>query len=341
MPLDELATAEELAELSDWLVPAARRLVTYEGRMFGLCNGLDIRALYYNQSLLEEHGLEPPETIEQLDAIASACSLVDADGRRVRFGFLPDPRRLWAWGIVFGGEFYRSASQQVTLTDPGIVAALDWMVDYRRRFGPAEVAAFRQGDQSMPGKTFPLLAGRYAVVMDGQWRVRDIANFQAEQRRRGEPVTQFGVTPLPAPPGGRPNAGWVNGNFFLVPRGAQQPHGAWKFMKFWTGFGGQEHQAAQTCIAGGWIPVASAVSQTESFQKFLVDQPLFATFVELSHSPHQVPVPVVPGAPFLKREVEQMAAVAMYKSETASPAELLKQTQSRVRRQLRPRAHDR
>ena len=32
--------------------------------------------------------------------------VLDAEGRVTRFGYLPDPRRLWAWGIVFGGSFF-------------------------------------------------------------------------------------------------------------------------------------------------------------------------------------------------------------------------------------------
>lgn len=323
MPLDEVASDDEMARLRGWLVPAARQLGSYEGRLFALCNGLDIRALYYNQSLFEQHELSPPATLSELDDLAARLTEVDPRGRVERFGYLPDPRRLWAWGVVFGGGYWDEEQQQARCNDPPIVAALEWMAAYRERYGAAAVAAFRQGDQSLPGKTFPLLAGRYAMVMDGQWRVRDIVAAQQEQRRAGQPVAEYRVWPLPPPPGGRIDAGWVNGNFFLLPRGAGNPAGAWEFMKFWSGFGGNEQAAAKTCVAGGWIPVSEHVAVQPEFQRFLSEQPLFAEFVRLASSPNQIPTPIIPGAGYYYRTVNDAASKAMYVEQTDSPQALL------------------
>ncbi|MCO6455252.1 MAG: ABC transporter substrate-binding protein, partial [Pirellulaceae bacterium] len=333
-PLDELASPDEYQQLDSFLLPAARRLGTHDGRMYALCNGLDIRALYYNRTLLDQYGLQPPRTLDELDWIAERTTQRDASGRPERLGFLPDPRRLWAWGIVFGGSFYDEASGRVTADDPRVVAALRWMTTYRQRLGAETVAAFRQGDQSLPGKTFPLLAGRYTLVMDGQWRVRDIAAAQAAQRERGEPVTEYGVCPLPPPEGGRPQAGWVNGNFFLVPRGARNRPGAWEFMKFWSGLGGHQAAAAETCVEGGWIPVSNQVSQQPAYQRFLDQRPLMREFVELSQSDHQVPTPVIRGAPLLQREINAAAAKAMYVERAAAPDQLLREATQRVQLQL-------
>lgn len=329
-PLDELATSEEIEQLSTWLYPAARRLGEFEDRFYALGNGLDIRALYYNRTMLQQYGLSPPETLDDLDLIAERIAPSDDGGRRTRFGYLPDPRRIWAWAIVFGGGFYDAGADELTIDHPANAAALTWMASYSRRFGAAEVAAFRQGDQSLPGKTFPLLAGRYAVVMDGQWRVRDILAHQESQRRRGDPPTEFGVCPLPPPPDGRERAGWVNGNFFLVPRGATNPTGAWEFMKFWSGFGGLEAEAAQTCVAGGWIPVSAQVVSHPVFQQFLQEQPLFAEFVSLASSPNQFPTPVIPGAPLLYDEVVRAAEDALYQRSHPEPRELLHRAQREV-----------
>ncbi|MEX0819529.1 MAG: ABC transporter substrate-binding protein [Pirellulaceae bacterium] len=344
LPLDEVAPAAEIKSLREWLVPAAKRLGTYRGRMYALCNGLDIRALYYNKTILDRHGLQPPTSIEDLDKIAEATTEIRADGRVARFGYLPDARRLWAWGIVFGGEFYDDRTGEVTLTSRPIVEALQWMVGYRDRYGAAAVAGFRQGDQSLPGKSFPLLAGRYTMLMDGQWRVRDIARAQAAQRLAGEAVTEYGVCPLPAPPEGRERAGWVNGNFFLVPRGAKNREGAWEFMKFWSGFGGNEANAAETCIAGGWLPVSTKVADHSAFRKYLEREPLFATFVELAAEPNQVPTPVIPGAAHFQRTVNDAAASAMYveagafgwavNEELVNVQRLLEQAESKIQAQL-------
>ena len=334
MPLDRVATDDELQQLDDWLVPAAQRLGKVDGRYYALCNGLDIRALYYNRTEMLRLELQPPRDLRQLDAVALAATERDENGRVVRFGYLPDNRRLWAWGVVFGGDFFDPQRQQTTLTSPGIVAALEWMKSYRDRYGADTVAAFRQGDQSLPGKTFPLLADRYLMVMDGQWRVRDIQQFQQRQRETGQPVTEFGVVPLPPPQGGRKDAGWVNGNFFVIPENASCADGAWAFMKFWSGFG-HEAEAAQTCAEGGWIPVSDQVTQQPEFQSFLKANPLFTEFVRLAASEEQLPTPVVPGAPRLYREVNDAAASVMYDTPAPDVESLLQRTERRLNQHLK------
>jgi multiple sugar transport system substrate-binding protein len=328
IPLDEIAPAEEIAELENWLLPAARQLGTYQGQLYGLCNGLDIRALYYNRRVIQERtGKAAPESLEsidQLDELADAC-VERENGRLTSLGYLPDPRRLWSWGVVFGGRFIDPASGQVTPHDPAIVRALEWMVSYRDKWGADTLAAFRQGDQALPGTTFPLLSGRYAIIMDGQWRVRDIP-----KSRSGD----FGVWELPPPAGSSRQAdGWVNGNLFLVPRGCRTPRGAWEFMKFWSGFGGHEAEAARTCSKGGWIPPSQQVIDQPHFQQYLQQNPLFGRFVELAAG-KQVPTPVIPGARMYDREVITAAQRALYTDSPDDAASLLQATAIKVQQHV-------
>jgi multiple sugar transport system substrate-binding protein len=236
---------------------------------------------------------------------------------------------------VFGGDFYDERAARITPTDDRVVAALEWMATYRQPFGANGIAAFRRGDQSLPGAPFPLLPsgdavkGRYAMLMDGQWRVRDIEAWQQSRPAAGQPMVQFGVCPLPPPANGLSNAGWVNGNFFIVPRSARNAAGAWEFMKFWSGFGGHEVDAATTCAAGGWLPVSESVIAEPQFQKMLEQRPLLRTFVELSRSPRQVPIPVIPAAAAYKRAVEEAAERAL-SDEPLAPRELLQQIERRI-----------
>ncbi len=313
VPLDELAAADEIAELEAWLFPSARQIGSYRGRLYGLCNGLDIRALYYNAAMLDEFHLQPPRTLNDLDKAALTIAPPDSPPPRERYGFLPDPRRIWSWGIVFGDRFYDFTSDRVAADSEPIVAALDWMSSYSRRYGADQVVRFRKGDQALPGACFPLFDGRYAMIMDGQWRVAEIDAVQRASRERGETEPRYGVVPLPAPRGGRERAGWVNGNFFVVPRGAGNPRGAWAFMKFWSGFDGHESDAARACAAGGWIPASQSVVDHPKFQEHLHRFPLFRVFVELAASPDQVPTPAVPGAQFFQDEIIRAAEDAMYK----------------------------
>ncbi len=341
VPIEELATAEEMRRVRSDLLPAALRLGEYDNRLFALCNGLDIRALYYNKSLLDEHGLKPPSTLADLDHIASTIA-PPGRSRYSQVGYLPDSRRLWAWGTVFGGDFYDEAKKAPTLDDPRIVAALEWMSGYRRRYGADAVQSFRQGDQSLPGSAFPLLPfhddsphGRYAVIMDGQWRTRDIASSARERKRRGLPVAEFGVCALPAPRGGLRDAGWVNGNFFLCPRGGRNPRGAWAFMKFWCGLDGHEADAAKACAEGGWIPVSNRVAEQQEFQSFLQGNPLFREFVRLATSDHQTPTPLAPAAALFDREVRLAGGRSLSDDHAPPPLDLLRSANERLRLRMR------
>ncbi len=331
VPLDEMANDEEIAELESWLFPAAREIGSYKGRLYALCNGLDVRALYYNADVLEEHGLSPPATIGELDRAAVTIAPPEA-GAHTRYGYLPDPRRIWSWGIVFGGSFYDAQTGRVTADSPEVVAALDWMASYSRRYGADQVARFRKGDQALPGAAFPLLEGRYALIMDGQWRVAEISAVQEAARKRGQRVPRYGVVPLPPPEDGVRNAGWVNGNFFVVPRGAKNSRGAWAFMKFWSGFGGHEAEAARACAGGGWIPASQRVVERAEFQAYLDRYPMFRTFVDLAGSPRQVPTPRVPGAQFFQDEVIRAAEDSLYK--LTPPAAALEGAARRVQARL-------
>ena len=336
-PLDELTSKEEYEQLQDWLFPAAKNLGTYQDCMYAVCNGLDVRALYCNATLLAEHELPLPRTIEDLDRIANTIAPPEGQTGRTRMGYLPDPRRIWAWGVVFGGDFANLAADNaieiITADSPPVLSALQWMANYSERYGVSEVTAFRSGEQALTGSTFPLLADRrYAVMMDGQWRVRDIAESQAAAKQRNQSFDQYKVVALPPPTGGREDAGWVNGNFFVVPQLAKQKQGALQFMKFWIGMSENADGAARACADGGWIPVSQQVVDQKIFQTALDERPLLKQFVRLAASPNQIPVPALPVASTYYQQVVSAAQAVMYRGE--SPAVALKKAADQTRARL-------
>ncbi len=312
-PIRKLTAGDdEYKQLTAWLSPSARKIGTYNGELYGLCNAIDIRALFYRKDTLGPH--EPPHTITELDRIAQRSS-----DEVSRISFLPDDRRLWAWGIVFGGDFYDKATGRVTANHPQIVKALEWMASYTNYHGLQTVRAFRSTNREA-GAGSMLLDGRYEFMMDGQWRVAELDAARDAAMQSGREPLDYGVVPLPSPPGGRRDAGWVNGNFFVVPRGCKNPAGAWEFMKFWSGFGGHEKDAALTAASGGWVPASRAVVERPAFQEYLQKHPNFRLFVELANSPNQMPTPTIPVQAYFYERVNLAAEEALSLSKTPKQA---------------------
>ena len=103
-------------------------------------------------------------------------------------------------------------------------------------------------------------------------------------------------------------------------------------MKFWSGFGGFEREAALTAAQGGWIPASPHVAARPEFQQYLQDHPKFRTFVNLSHSPNQFPTPNVPVQAYFFDRVNQAAqeALALKKSPQQALDEATRDVQTQL-----------
>jgi len=336
-PFESFVSIKELTTVTNPMLPSALRLGQFDNANYAIANGLDIRAMLYNKTFLEQNNLAVPQTIEQFNDV---CTSISPPGKEPRkfYAYLPDARRLWTWGYVFGGRFVDPASNQASIDD-GVYDALDWMQGFTGMYGEDNIAAFRTGDQSLPGKTFPLLptsddamVGRYVFVLAGQWNTRDVNEFQLARQRKKIPYPEFGVCPLPYPSEGRAKGGWVNGNVFVVPKNAGNKKGAWEFVKFWIGATNAD-EAAKTCAEGGWIPTHRQVIESTTFQNHLKGHPLFAEFVELAKSENQFAYPMIPGAPFYVRTLNSRVESVLGDSEH-EPRAVLESAEKKIQQHL-------
>lgn len=338
-PVADFAGESLVRELDEFLLPAARRLAEVDDQLVAVPNGLDVRAIYYNGTLLDQLGIPPPTSLPEFDKAVLRISPQDNPLQHGLIAFLPDPRRVWSWAYVFGGDFWDESTQTVTADSPPVVEAVEWMTRFSQAYGADFAARYRQTDQNLPGKIFAILPaqddqlyGRYAMVLDGQWRVRDLEEFDADRAARGIPAPRWGVLELPAPPGGRPRGGWINGNFFIVPRGAKNPQGAVAFMRFWIGLSDPD-AAAETCAAGGWIPVSQKVIDSPRLQAHVRAHPLLAPFVQWATSENLFPYPPTRSGMFVKRTLETAAEEAVNHPER-SAKEILREAAERIGRQV-------
>lgn len=227
----------------------------YEGRLYALPHDTDDRALYYNKKVFREAGLDPekpPKTIAEMDAMADKITKKDARGRLERIGLIPWLSQGWlyTWGWVFGGEFYDPKTRKVTANDPKIVAALEWMVSYAKKYDVAVIDSFSAafGSEAMD----PFLVGQLGMVVTGDWNLALIDKYA--------PDLEFGVVSFPIPPGGKLST-WAGGWSIAVPKGAKNPREAFEWASWFCGPKGQ----LLYCVATAHIPTIKEAAQDPAF----------------------------------------------------------------------------
>jgi multiple sugar transport system permease protein len=201
-----------------------------EGHVYGVPFNFDSRALYYNKDLLKRAGYNaPPETWEQLQEMAVRLTEKDEKGRVLRLGFVPNFGNtfLYLYGWMNGGEFMSADMRHVTLNDPKIVGALDWMTKlYDDLGGAKQVYAFQSTFQG--GDLDPFIIGKVAMKIDGVWMLDAMTQFGGQMN--------WAIAPPPVPASERARgvktSSWVGGWCYAVPSSAKQKDAAWELIRF-------------------------------------------------------------------------------------------------------------
>jgi multiple sugar transport system substrate-binding protein len=296
LPLDELMSPADRATFEHDAYPVVKKIGMYRGHLYGLAIGVNTWACYVRLDHLRDAGLAPaalPTTLEGLVAWGRRLDRFDREGNLTRLGFLPQWLMLYA--PLFSGGFYDEASGQLTPDTRANRRALTYTVEQRQKLGIDRVTRFDSAQNAGFGVEWPFAAGALSMTVDGQWRVEQLAKYA--------PGLQYRVIPVPPPEGGRERAGYANGNFMIVPRGAKQARGAWEFIRFWSGLA-DPVAAAELYTWGGWLPALPAVAQAPAYQRYLERYPQFRTFLELMPSEHLDTVPPVPFQTYLLDRIE-------------------------------------
>lgn len=145
-PLDAYVEKAGL-KASDFWAPAWQQLL-YNGHTWALPFTADPNfGFFYNKQLFNAAGIkEPPKTFDEMNRMAQELTIVKG-GNVQQIGLLPwnvygNANSMVTWGWVFGGSFYTQATNKVTANDPRVVAALEWMVSYAKKYGITKIASF-------------------------------------------------------------------------------------------------------------------------------------------------------------------------------------------------------
>jgi multiple sugar transport system substrate-binding protein len=232
--------------------PAALDDVTIEDTIYGLPQFMDVRALYVNNDLVTEAGTDPTgidtSDWDSLDALGQ--SLVHKNGDVIdRWGFDHKMQAdyLWLWAKANGGSLMSEDGTQATFAEEKNVEALEWGKNvYENQGGMQAYEGFAstwQGDEQFA-------RGQVGMTMYENWMMGIIA--------RVNPSMNFSVLPVKQ----REGDAWVSftgGSAWVVPNGANDPDGAWEFMRFMANpetwmIGAQAVKKTQTEAGASYIP---------------------------------------------------------------------------------------
>lgn len=227
IPLDDLCKQYGIKE-SDY-IPIYWKQIYYNHHVYALPTTPDSNALHYNRAEFKAAGLDPnkpPQTIEELDAMAAKLTKKDASGNYTQFGFIPsDPGWWnWGWGYYFGGELW-DGKDKITCNSPENVRAFTWVASYSKKYGPTRINSFKSSFV-FASPTNGFISGKEAMQQQGVWMYNFITRYN--------PKLDWAAAPFPHP-ADRPdlaNMTFADADNMVIPIGAKHPKEAFDFMAF-------------------------------------------------------------------------------------------------------------
>ena len=222
-PLDDHLAAEGVD--TSVFVPAAIDQMTYDGTLYSVPIAVHSFQLMYNKTLLDEAGVAVPTTMDELADAIVALTVQDADGTVTQLG-LGDPSpstTLTTLGYVFGGDWDEGG--QPSPTNPDNVAALEWYQDnVVDVVGANNLATFTSGLGEYMSAEDPFYTGKYAMVIDGEWRAVSIGQTA--------PDLDWGVTAIPYATADRAETTQLTSSTLFIPTNAQHKEEAATFLAY-------------------------------------------------------------------------------------------------------------
>jgi len=240
---DRLEEWGELDQYPEGLIESA----TLDGEVYGLPISANCLALYYNPALLEEAGVEPPTTWDELEKAASATTTPDHYG--LAYSAINNQQAVFQWLPTL----WQAGGDLDDLGSPESVEALEFWSGLMQDGSVSREAL--NWDQATVASEFG--QGRAAMMINGPWQIPYLA---AEA-----PDLDYEVALLPV---GEEEASALGGENYMVLEGPEAD-AAWDLVR-WL----QEPENVDALAAGtGSLPTRA---DAEPFS----DDPSLAVFTD-------------------------------------------------------------
>ena len=225
MPLNDKVSQEVIDKLN----PAYVEAFTYNGEIMALGPWWGgIGGLYYRKDLLEEYGLEPPETYDELVEIANTITADKPELTAWTWPALKDQVLVNRWIEFlngFGGSYFDESGKCVMNSAEG-VAALEFMNSLiESGITPQEALTWKEEDSQIRFTSGEALfhTGRQDMM------------FWLNDPEQSKVVDKWGFIPMVATPDGR-RTGFFEGWGFSINPYSDNPDAAAKVLEVMFGF---------------------------------------------------------------------------------------------------------
>ncbi|MGH3089043.1 MAG: ABC transporter substrate-binding protein, partial [Rubrobacteraceae bacterium] len=178
-----LLELDEYAEQYGWqnkILGWALDLGRYEGNLYAIPYQLQTMLLYYNQSLFEEKGMEPPANRDELESMAE--ELMGQDIVPFAAGIRDEPPAVEWFPTVFWNHYsgpdalYQALTGEIPFSEPVFVEAIELFNTYVQNgwFGGSRERFFSNGFDALHAD---LGDGNAAMNMEGSWFMATASEF--------------------------------------------------------------------------------------------------------------------------------------------------------------------
>jgi len=200
----------------------------YDGKQYGFPYDWASGGLYINLDWLEEAGVKVPDENwtydDLLDAAKKLTAHAGSPGKQWGLSLPTDSGFSYAMVRAYGGEFVAAGSTDMHFTDPGTVAAYQYLYDaintHKVMPSTAQINAATGGS----GDTAAFFSSGKVAILHS---LNDTA-FVMEDLIKGK--FRWTVAPVPTGPAGRFQG--VGGSAFSIPKGSQHPDVTYELMKY-------------------------------------------------------------------------------------------------------------
>ena len=224
MSLDKFIEQERETEFNfgDFL-PKVMQIVTVDDSVYGLPFTVETNILYYNKELFAKAGLSGPPTSTQelMDYAKSIKEKTGVAGFAIRGA---EGLNVFNWSMIrklFGVEDWFRDGWEPTFTDPKSIEATTFWANILQNYGPQGIGQFGWKEEKEL-----MQQGRVGMILDTSMWNQDFENPELSAI-----PGEVGYAHMSGP---GDNHSVVSAWVFFIAQQAENPEGAWEFLKWLT-----------------------------------------------------------------------------------------------------------